>query len=294
MPASPTEPSPIDALPRPLAIVAHDAGAANMIASWCAGASAPPDYLCAKGPAAAIFARIGGSETRTTMEQAVENAASVITGTGWASNLEHAARSLAARQRTPTIAVIDHWVNYESRFSRSGEIAFPDKIVVGDTIALGIAQTLFPQIPVEHWPNTYLATQVAACGPVPDEGDTLFVAEPARSDWGRREQGEFQALDWFVRNAGATAVMGRLRPHPSDPAGKYDAWLAGHAGWSLDSSPDLATAMRPARHVAGLNSMAMVVALEAGRQVTCAIPPWGPECLLPQEGIARLAPGHFT
>ena len=294
MPASPTDPSPVDALPRPLAIVAHDAGAANIIASWCAGASAPPDYICAEGPAGAIFARIGGNETRTTMTEAVEKAASIITGTGWASDLEHSARLLAAEHGKPTIAVIDHWVNYEARFNRNGETVLPDTMVVGDTIAQTMAQQLFPQTRVEEWPNTYLETQVAACGPVPEDGDTLFVAEPARSDWGRGEQGEFQALDWFARTAGKTGLTARLRPHPSDPAGKYDAWLAHHAGWSLDTSPDLAAAMRPARHVVGLNSMAMVVALEAGREVTCAIPPWGPECVLPHGGIARLATGDLT
>ncbi len=45
----------------------------------------------------------------------MDKAASIITGTGWASDLEHSARLLAASHGKPTIAVIDHWVNYEAK-----------------------------------------------------------------------------------------------------------------------------------------------------------------------------------
>ena len=294
MPDLPAETSPIDALPRPLLVAAHDAGAANMIAAWCAEAQTLPDLVYAQGPAAAILSRVPGLAVHSSPDWTGEKAATVLTGTGWASDLEHDARLWAADNDIPSIAVIDHWVNYEARFTRGGETVLPDTMVVGDALALQIAQETFPGHPVELWPNRYFAAEVSACGPVPLQGDTLFVAEPARSDWGREQEGEFQALDWFALHGGDAARRVRLRPHPSDPAGKYDRWLGERSGWSLDASPDLSSAMKQARCVAGLNSMAMAVALEAGREVVCTIPPWGPECLLPHAGIKRLLPNTLA
>ncbi len=287
MPASPPEVSPIDNLPRPLAVVAHDAGAANMIASWCASTGSPPDFVCISGPAAAIWEGRFGTTSSCSLEEAIEGAACVLSGTGWASDWEHRARILA-RGNAHSVAVVDHWVNYAARFERKGETVLPDVVVVGDALAQDIARGTFPDQTIALWPNTYLAEQAAEAGEPPANGDTLFVCEPARSDWGRATQGEFQALDWFAEHGGAAAANVRLRPHPSDPPGKYADWLAAHPGWALDTSTDISAALQGAEHVAGLHSMAMVIALEAGRNVTCAIPPWGPDCLLPHPGIARL------
>ena len=280
--------SPIDSLPRPLAVVAHDAGAANMIAAWVAAAKVPPERVHVAGPAEAIWQRRFGSGSTHALDEALAGAACLLSGTGWASDLEHRARLAAEANGVESFAVIDHWVNYEARFERNGEIRFPDTIIVGDPLARDRAMALFAGLPVVEWPNFYLAEQVAAAGPLPGNGDTLFVAEPARSDWGREQPGEFQALDWFVERGGEAAKSVRLRPHPSDPSAKFDDWLAAHDGWTLDTCADLSTALQHARTIAGLNSMAMVVALEAGREVICAIPPWGPDCALPHAGIRRL------
>jgi hypothetical protein len=81
----------------------------------------------------------------------------------------------------------------------------------------------------------------------------------------------------------------RLRPHPSDPAGKYDHWLAHHPGVVLDRHASLAQAMNSARWVVGCESYALVVALAAGREVWSSLPPWAPACRLPQAGVRKLA-----
>ena len=280
--------SPIDSLPRPLAVVAHDAGAANMIAAWVASAGNTPERVHVAGPAEAIWQARFGHGSSHELDEALEGAACLVSGTGWASDLEHRARVAAKAAGMESRAVIDHWVNYAARFERRGEVELPDSLIVGDAFALEKAERVFPGADVSLWPNAYLAEQVEAAGPVPGRGDTLFVAEPARSDWGRDRQGEFQALDWFAEHGGEAAHSVRLRPHPSDPPGKFDEWLAGREGWSLDRSADLSAALADAQTVAGMNSMAMVVALEAGRRVVCAIPPWGPDCVLPHAGIVRL------
>lgn len=293
MPASRSSVGPVDPLPRPLAVAIHDAGAANMIAAWAEAAGSAPERVWAEGPARSIWeSRFGTGALVETAPALLDGAQCLLSGTGWASDLEHRARQEAARRGIRSIAVIDHWVNYAMRFERDGARQLPDALWVGDEYAQSIAGQAFPAIPVARHRNLYFEQQVAGAGPVPGDGDILFVAEPARSDWGRDRQGEFQALDHFMAKRAMLGidpgVAMRLRPHPSDEPGKYDAWLAAHRGAALDPSPDMAAALRPARWVVGLNSVALVIALGAGRDAISALPPHAPPCSLPHSDIRRL------
>ncbi|MEM7665452.1 MAG: hypothetical protein AAF250_06305 [Pseudomonadota bacterium] len=286
--------SPIDALPRPLAVVIHDAGAANMIAAWAEAASAPPEMVVAAGPAAAIWrTRFGEDVSIADTAEALGDMASVLSGTGWASDLEHRARVFAAKRGICSVAVIDHWVNYAMRFEREGEAQLPDAIWVGDADAKRIARAAFPDTPIEQHPNLYLKQQAREAGPVPADGDVLFLMEPARSMWGKDKEGEFQALDYFIERRDCTGIPAdkplRIRPHPSDPPGKYDDWTTAHDDALLDTSPDMAHALTSARWVVGLHSAGLVIALEAGRNVISALPPHAPCCALPHAAITRLS-----
>lgn len=280
-------------LPAPLAVVAHDAGAANLILAWLAAEGLGDVRAVMAGPAASLWrARFGGAGLLDDLDAALDGVGALLSGTGWASTLEHDARVAAQARDIPSIAVIDHWVNYRMRFSRDDVECLPDRLWVADSYAVAEAQRTLPEVPVEQKPNLYLADQAAAAGVAPADGDVLFVAEPARSDWGRGRPGEFQTLDWFWAHRGAAgigvAVPLRLRPHPSDPPGKYDDWIAAHPGAALDASADLAAAMQQACWVVGLQSFALVVALAAGRTAITALPPWAPPCPLPHDGLIDL------
>ncbi|WP_298470637.1 hypothetical protein [uncultured Erythrobacter sp.] len=285
--------SPIDALPRPLAIAVHDAGAANMIAAWVDAASEPTEQVIAAGPALTIWrARFGDDVAITDSTDALNGFACVLSGTGWASDLEHRARIAAARGGIRSVAVIDHWVNYSMRFEREGVVQLPDEIWVGDGDAARIATEVFPSVAVWQHPNLYLAEQALYAGPVPDDGDVLFLLEPARSDWGKDAPGEFQSLDYFMEQREAAGIPAtttvRVRPHPSDPAGKFDEWVSAHPGTTLDASHDMGSALAQARWVVGMNSAGLVIALAAGRSVFSALPPHAPPCVLPHAAITRL------
>lgn len=288
------EADPLIELPRPVAVVAHDAGAANIILAWIALAGDAADFrIVLAGPAATLWQqRFGASPSDISLDAALDGASSLLSGTGWASDLEHRARVLAAEAGLRSVAVLDHWVNYPMRFERDGRRQLPGELWVTDPDAARIAHADFPGIPVAEKPNCYLAEQVAAAGPEPLGGPVLFVAEPARSDWGRDRAGEFQALDYFAAGRDRLGIRSDMplvvRPHPSDSAGKYDEWIDAHPGASLDMSPDLAMAIRGSTWVAGMNSFAMVVALAAGRKVICSLPPWAPACVLPHRGIIHL------
>jgi hypothetical protein len=292
---------PTPELRAPLAVVCHDAGACNIILPWLALRRDLELRPVMQGPAAKLFAeRFPNIPLGWTIDAALDGAAMVLSGTGWASELEHRARRLARERGVFSAAVIDHWINYPMRFERGGEVAWPDEFWVTDPDAVAIARRAFVGAKVRRFDNLYLRQQIDAIAPKPRRGAQLLVVlEPVRSDWGRGGiAGEFQALDHFIaareRLALPAGVPLRLRPHPSDPAGKYDAWIAAQRkavpslDIALDAHATLAEAISASAWVAGCESMAMVVALAAGRRVWTTLPPWAPACRLPHAGILRL------
>jgi hypothetical protein len=293
LPAQPTLPT-LPSAPATIAVACHDAGACNLILPWL---DQPQLRLQAwvAGPAEVLWRRRFGTRGLcASLQEALEGAAVLVSGTGWASTLEHDARVEAARRGLHTVAVIDHWVNYPERFERDGHVQWPDEFWLTNDQALALAARHFPRHRLRLQPDLQLAEQLAAAGPTPppEGAEILYLMEPARSRWGRDEEGEWQALAWFEamrRQAGLPEhARVRLRPHPSDPPGKYDAWLAGRPHVALDRHPTLAQALSGARWVVGCESHAMTVALACGREVYTSLPPWAPPCRLPHAGIRRL------
>ena len=289
--------------PLPAAVVCHDAGAANIIlAAMRAHAASHPEAargwrLLAQGPAARLWAE--ASVPQVTQCQSIDElmggAAVLLSGTGWASDLEHEARVAAKARGIRSLAVIDHWVNYQDRFVRNERQVLPDEIVVTDAYAAEEARRCFPGLAIRTEPNLYLQALVAEIAPLQTgKPEVLYVLEPVRAAWATPGSGEFQALDYFLANLGklglAPDTLVRLRPHPSDPDGKYDQWIEsqGQLNVRLDDAPSLAAAIGRVTWVAGCESYAMVVALHAGRKVVSTLPPWGNVCRLPQGSIIRL------
>jgi hypothetical protein len=278
-----------------------------VLAWYDAGLLGPAHLVrpCLAGPALALW---GGRGPVLALEQALDGACAVLSGTGWASSLEHEARRAARARGLPSVAVLDHWTNYPQRFEREcerdgkhvSEGVLPDALWVSDAHARALAEASFPGVPVAELPNLYLQQQAARIGPPPAAiagapARVLYVLEPLRGSWGALPQpGELLALDFFAEHLALLGLQGaavRLRPHPSDPPGKYDAWLARHAalGATLDDSASLADALAWADTVAGCQTYAMVVALAAGRRVVSSVPPWAPPCVLPHPAIVHLS-----
>ena len=282
-------------LPQPFAVAAHDAGAANHIIEWLALESVEcrPVFT---GPAAQLWERrFPGRPYYASLQEGLAGVRAILSGTGWGSDLEHRARVAGREAKLVSVAVLDHWVNYPMRFERNGFRVMPDQVWVTDQWAANLAHRCFPGVSVREKPNSYLAAAVRNITPLDHFTDgTLFVLEPVRDKWGRSEPGEFQALDYFLRRRSVLGIKPgeplRLRPHPSDPPGKYEGWLCRHsrADIRLDDSETLSVAISRSRRTVGIQSYALVVANAAGRQAVSALPPWAPPLCLPQPGILQL------
>jgi len=292
-------------LQSPVAVVCHDAGAANLVFAWLrewtqAGLLEQHEFkILLQGPAKKAWqldpVPLPHMQLHTALSDAIAGCQSVLTGTGWASSFEHDARRLAIALKIPSIAVIDHWVNYSQRFERDGVVALPNQIWVSDGYAYEMATQLFKDVQILELPNNYLNNLIKSMSPVPNDCENLlYVLEPIRNDWGRGEPGEFQALDFFVNNlekvVGLVPVHITLRPHPSDPPDKYKKWLLAHSSLdiALDSQLRLSDAIAQARWVVGAETFAMVIASAAGRKTYSSLPPWANRCSLPIPEIMHL------
>jgi len=294
----------------PLLVVAHDAGGAEVVAAWLARFFPRPYSAVVEGPAQRVFRdRMPGSPTFMAREAALSTLAgfrTVLTATGWGSDLEKVFRREGARSGLRTIAYLDHWTDYRERFLEGGKPCLPSEIWVGDEHAERLVRELFPDQPLRNVGNHHLAAQVDALRrqprtPASRGKRVLFISEPlgaaAQQKFGDRNRygyTEEQALEGFLRYAAAHWAQDmaglRVRRHPFELAGKFAARLAAHpalAGVECGEAPlieDCAWADR----IVGCQSMALVVGLLAGKEVFCAIPRGAPGPQIPYPGIVRL------
>jgi hypothetical protein len=288
-------------LKSPLVLVAHDAGAANLIAGWVKSMPAKDVRLSVAGPALDIFARELPHLINISLAEALDGANTLLSGTsGHVTNIEHEARVIARQRGIFSIGVIDHWVNYPERFVRDEQQVLPDEIWVGDELALKLAQDFFPGCSVRQLPNKYLEELVETINAhryskEDSKTHVLYVLEPIKEHWGDiKIPGEFQALNFFISRLGLLGLSGQakilLRPHPSDPVGKYDEWCTAnrHMNISVDITHTLADLIAWADWVVGCETFAMVIALNANKQVLSTLPPWASPCKLPQVEIRKL------
>ena len=287
-----------------IAVISHDAGGAEVISSYVRQQGLTCIYAL-EGPALKIFERKLGRIESLPLEFAIRSSSSILCGTGWQSDLEFNAIKLARFLGKHSVAFLDHWGNYCERFIRTGETCMPDEIWVCDEIAKAMASATFPGTNIRQIENPYfqdLQREFAAITrsrPSKSLPSILYVCEPVREHallrfgnerhWGYTEE---DALRYFLSNIGALGSPVEcivIRPHPSEPPGKYD-WVVCEFELPITfggTSP-LLTEIAASDVVVGCNSMAMVVGLLAGKRVISCIPPRGQACTLPQPEIQSL------
>lgn len=221
----------------------------------------------------------------------------VVCGTGWASDFEKRVMAETIASGCEVIAVFDHWTNYSDRLSLAGDTLSIDQIWVVDDYAYLKASTIFPNIPVKIQPNHYLDSLVEKVRDGLDRTDphaVLFIMEPLRQQiCGVFKCAEFKCFDYFVNCIPSVfPELSRVvvRPHPSDPEGKYSELAASYPGVPIviENDVSLEDQIAAAGHIVGMQSYAMVVALAAAKPVYCALTNANPPCVLPHSGIRQL------
>ena len=283
--------------------------------------------LCLSGPAEKLFKeKLGEGITPIyTIDDALNGAQLLISGTGWSSNLEHKARVLARQRGIPSVAVLDHWTNYRQRFERQGEVVLSDNLWVADCQAAKLARATFADLPILQLPNHWLGNicdsvrLIRSAYANTQRTDKykpgrrlLYLLEPIRVNWTSnpslehsttQEAGEFQALRYWLQRLQDLIDLGWvaprdeiealvLRPHPSEAAGKYDFIIAQmNSKWpiQLDTASSLAEALAWADISFGCETQALVAAMACELPAFSTLPPWAPPCRLPHESLHHLS-----
>lgn len=291
-----------------IGVVSHDAGGAEILASYVAKRPAEWTFVLA-GPALKVFERRIEAIKPLTLDEAVAQCDWLLCGTGWQSDWEWQAFKLGRQLGKRTVAFVDHWVNYRERFIRNGQEYLPDEIFVGDNMAQALARECFPKIPITLVPNPYLEDLKGELVAIHNRRNirnmgagrnVLFVCENI-SDAALRLHGdnryfgytEHDAIRYFFSNLHVVREQVHrvvMRPHPSDPPNKYD-WVREEYGPLIVQGGDkpLLEEIAESDIVVGCASMAMVVGILARRRVICCIPPGGKPCLLPHPEIEHWA-----
>lgn len=282
----------------PVAIVAHDAGGAELLSSYVARNDVPCRFVL-EGPAVQIFQRKLGLVSRVSLADALATCNSFLTGTSRTSELEWRAIKEAKAAKKFTVTFLDHWVNYRMRFIRNNQECLPNEIWVGDAVAQELAGNTFLKTLIRLMPNPYfddISEQFLEIANVPmsqtkDGLNVLFLCTPIDPAAGLGYT-EFDALRYFYSNRkvlGAPMSNLVLRPHPSESTGKYqDVTKELGSEVKLGGAAPLLQEIAESDVVVGCDSMAMVVALIVGRRVISAIPPGGRVTRLPQKEIESL------
>lgn len=277
-------------------VIAHDAGGAEVVAR-----AAVEDGLtaiwAAEGPAVNIFTRHLRAESRQSLSDVIHNSQWILCGSSADSNFEWEALGLARSTGIASVVFLDHWSHYEMRFRRGEVVRMPDEIWVGDAHAYALAKAKFHSIPIRLRENPYFKTMVKSINrPRPRTTGArgsrlLYVSEPMHeTSYSARDAAAF-----FLENA-HLVFRGRqiaeivLRPHPRELLQSYD-WAQStfrHLKITVRRHTSLEDEIHAADAVVGVGTVAMVVALLAGRPVFSSVPLGGGYHSLPYPDITYL------
>lgn len=264
--------------------------------------------FCIEGPAIGIIRRNHGDVREVSVEELVEKSELIICGTSYSSDLEVEAIRLAKRAGKRCVAFLDHWFRYRKRFLRDGKLYLPDEVWVCDEWAEERARIELPEVLTVRKENYYLneiRTKYEERKGGQDKPSgmqrVLYVCEPVREDtemeygdpmyWGYTEE---KALEFFLSRLEDVVDRRRfkivIRRHPSEEGDKYQEIVDRTKGLDIGFSrePELLDDICWSDIVVGCGTMAMVVALECGKQVVSSLPPDGKTDKLPHPGIRYL------
>lgn len=287
-------------------IVSHDAGGAWELASWVKHMLDPGqcDFLL-DGPAAGIYPQVLGPINCVSPGVDVSRYPQVLTSTSGVADWE---RQVIQRCRNNNVAVntlLDHWVNYRQRFVLKGKLVYPDTLWVLDDYAERLVTTMTDVPPVERVESFYLRDQVNLIRQQTTLEQRsnlvtaiLYLSEPA----GNSGYSEFEALQAFIKYLADLPIIKpegyriRLRLHPAEQVGKYDAVLAASLAAlensrlvvEVSSGTSLAEDCAWSDWVVGCQTRALVVALSAGKPAYSSLPSRAPPLVLPHKEIIRL------
>jgi len=300
-------------------VVSYESGGAQILSSWVRRHSVNTDiFYCLDGPAVKIFKHKLGDISMVELEFIQElrpDIDQVLTGTSWMPNLERKAVKLAKLNKIFCTSVLDHWTNYTKRFLPNNLWEsipanwleyLPDLVWVCDDYAYNIAlKEGFPKEKLKIITNPYFmeikqSLEQKTNRIIKNKLHMLYISEPIADDllatygdsnfWGYNE---FDLINSLLEslckfNKKKQQIEVRLRLHPNEKNIKYDRLVGGNKNLHISHESDLIDDILWSDVVVGGESMALVIALLAKKQVFSCIPKTAKKkCCLPHKEIFR-------
>lgn len=254
---------------RNIGVVANDAGGAEQI-SWLLKQLPQRSLVRLEGPAKRIFENSKVQVAEVAEINDLMSCDLLITGSGWMSQLETKAISEARSRGLPCITILDHWVNFLSRFGDNEE-CYPQIIAVTNTLALQIANEVFPDSIVYLLPDFQLMDyreKIESTLTTPDS--VVLLLEPI-SNLDSRFAVSNKRIQELLESAGALQrkkCLGRLivRLHPSQVEDKEILKMLQdqESNFEVSTKLSLIGDLERAGAVLGLNSYALYIAAMCG------------------------------
>jgi len=266
---------------------AHDPGGANAIAPLMAPLRTEGHEIvvCAKGPALKIV-----PQANPLPENSIETLTPelVITGTSANDRSEKKLWMECQKQAVPSIAILDHWMNYGVRFSQYGlrEIeayqshkkleCLPEYIVVMDEFArqeminegfppkclVALGNPHFDAV-IEGAKNIDRRKTRQILGVDEDTYLIMFASEPYSEDYGRGP--ELEALDDLLEGVAELHANVKIivRPHPKELPEKFSRFC----GVQVDKQTPYCESILASDLIVSMTSMFLIEALILGKNV---------------------------
>ena len=298
-----------------ISICACDAGASEHIYAWTKNSDFRINY-CLDGPALKIFMKEGKKIKNQSLEECLKGSDLHIAGTAWSSDLEIYSTIKAKEKSIYTISVLDHWVSYRERFIYKDKLVLPDEVWVSDETAKGIISNLFPELKVSLLPNLWmnnLKNKVNYYSSITEREreipgtNILYLLEPIKKSdqWNtqKNEKCEFDALRYFFDNLKILQKLNlinnkkdelkiRFRLHPSEEKFKYSDFLTQFKSlinYSISCSQNLEQDLAWCDVALGIETQALICALECGITSISCKPLWAGECNLPHKKLLKIS-----
>ena len=255
-----------------VAVICHDAGAANLMAPWIKFYKYKYFFLV-KGAAKNIFREyIPNIKMYNSLESIIKNSDVVITGTSTISDIENQARKTALSYNKKVIAVMDHWELYRESLFYKNKLYLPDEVWVTNKHAFIKAKKELRKVKIKKKINFFEQSFKKIKKNKKKVNHFLYFLEPINNSI------EYLALKKFLRFLNNLEkkrnISIKFKLHPRENFTKYKIILRKFKSYDykIVKNQDLKKLLIWSSVVFGLRSYALVLSQVAKRPVFSLLP----------------------
>ncbi|MBN8554783.1 MAG: hypothetical protein J0L93_05000 [Deltaproteobacteria bacterium] len=298
-----------------IAVIAHDAGGAEIIAAWMKRHLQNEFSLFLEGPAIKVFERRVHPTPQFDDFSQIENFLKakkpdlVITSSNWGADIEKKVWKMCEELQLKSVLFVDGIGDFRYTFEWNGKTIFPKEVWVANEYAIeNIANLKMPRESIKQEKNYYfvdMAERVKTQEKTEQDSNRIlytaenisaYEAEHNLTDRRSRGYNEVEALEYFFEKTQAGSFGDnpkiRVRPHPTESTEKYSAILKKFVALNPEFSEHgsgLESDLAWAQKVVGCESTALLAALACGREVFSCIPLKARTgCRFPHKEIKRI------